>query len=541
MNQSRSTRRVLRYAVVVAFGAGVGACDQLTEPHPVQPPDAEHAGPGMALSRTSVSEMAVPVPPHSVGPPVGPGTVVHAAWPGAGGEREWIPLYTAGAKEVLEVVVDGKVKITTAPGLNSCATTDCLYFPAWAALLDGTSVGPMGVPLEDWHARPLSLELRFRHASGRIAFLGVPYGSDEVSAYIGRLGAGTLEVARVPFQCINGAPCFTFSGHQTVTVNVLREQAEELVLQCTAGSASARATPSSPGQITLTRGAEIRCAATGGSPSEIVSVSGWSFTGGGQTIPRTGPQRTDASWAGRMVVSGTISVTGAVGSGLPSPARMQVTVEDRPGWAGTMRYPAAEPAPQLDVAGEVDWPPMPVRDSVGYDVWEKGGFGQYTYGIDWQGHLTSIGSGPNANWWYFTDAPDWLEPRVWISQFLDPAHPFYTSQHRARSGERAPQRYRDYCSANDMRTMASEVVAHEGQVGGSRVSHHEQKIDYVTRHDPGPVMERVVFYAANPTVPLKDIVHPELDKAYLTALQADDEAVVHAASNLFTPSCKLRY
>lgn len=497
----------------------------------------------MDWNRREVARAIVPVQSASDAPALG-GIEIVAWGPSAGNPTRWIPVYTRsrGDTSPLEIVASGGVEVKLARWGYTCAVEYCPYLPAWAVAFDGARAGPSGLRLPYEFARPLELQLRFRHANGGTTYFGFFGPSDalEASLYLPSLDEGTLEVARVPFHCIGAGPCFTFTGGQTLTVNVLERQ-EELVLECRTGSATTRGTPSSPGQARITRGGEIACAAISDSPGKTVTVREWSFSGGGQRIPRTGAQRTDASWAGKMVVSGSISVTGVVGEGQPGTASVQVTVADRPGWASSMPYPAAEPQPRVDVNGEEDWPAMPVRDSAGYDVWVSGGFGQYSYGIDWQGSLTSIGSGPNANWWYFSQPPGWLEPRVWISPFLAPDHPFYTSQHRRRSGERAPQRYGDYCSQSDMVTIAREVVAHEGQVGGPRISHHEHKVNYVGRNDPGPAMERVTFYAAGSTVPIQDLVGAELDAAYMTTLRADDQTVVHAARNLFTPTCKLRY
>jgi hypothetical protein len=425
-------------------------------------------------------------------------------------------------KHLLEVHLEGQVTITANPWAE-------VVQGSW---LDGATFGPGGLLPPPAYGYPNLLatwvyykpdntdEYRLMYVSPRSARgttqpLSFEYFTESPGEVIVYRNAAPL----LPYQYL------TLTGRHTVTVYATPlMESGELSVSC------------SPNKVL--RGARVECTAAVDGDDADWQVANWLFEADGVRITPAG--YTQKTWAGIMVRGGTVTVTAVVG-GETKTARTQVTVDERTDWAGRMPYPAAEPRPQLDVNLEADWPPMPVRDSAGYVVWVAGGFGQYTFGIDWQGHLTSVGSGPNANFWYFADPPGWLEPKVWISPFLDPAHPFYASQHARQARERAPQRYQDYCSSTNMQAIAREVVAHEGQVGGPRISHHEHKIVYVAQHDPGPAVERVVFYAAASTVSMNDVVGAELDKAYVDALRTDDKAVVHASSNLFTPTCKLRY
>ena len=66
-------------------------------------------------------------------------------------------------------------------------------------------------------------------------------------------------------------------------------------------------------------------------------------------------------------------------------------------------------------------------------------------------------------------------------------------------------------------------------------------MDYTTRHDPGPDVERVAFYLVESNASFGNIADAEVGKAYLDQLEASNEAAVHAKDNLYTVPCKVHY
>lgn len=83
--------------------------------------------------------------------------------------------------------------------------------------------------------------------------------------------------------------------------------------------------------ITLVRGSDISCAPQSDPEGTPVTVSGWQFKSATYTYPEDGDEPiTDPEWAGKMVMSGTITVTAKVGaSTTDQTASLTVTVTPR--------------------------------------------------------------------------------------------------------------------------------------------------------------------------------------------------------------------
>ena len=242
-----------------------------------------------------------------------------------------------------------------------------------------------------------------------------------------------------------------------------------------------------------------------------------------------------------MVKGGTVEVRGTIGTSPEDTATAGVHVVGRTDWAGKMIYPGSLPPPQVDAAGEENFPHSPVTVDVdGGDHWVDGALGKYTFGIAWRGYFSQVQTGPNKGWWYLKSPPLFQTPEVWLSTFLEPGDPFYEAQTGKSAGDRSPPRgYGGWCTKADMDKLKQEVLDHEGAISGPRLSHHEFNVEYFRKHDPGPEVEDVVFYLTDQNRRFSEVADSELGRALLDQVKAANDAAVHAKSNLYTVPCKV--
>jgi hypothetical protein len=152
-------------------------------------------------------------------------------------------------------------------------------------------------------------------------------------------------------------------------------------------------------KTTPERGEEITCAASAEPAGAALEVTEWTFEGEGSVIHPEAGEEHATTWAGRMVVSGTITVAGKVNGKEVAPATAEITVRPRQGF--TIRYPAL-PAVEWVGGDEDELPYPPLNTAPGSDA--HGVLGKFrevstSYALD-------EGSGPNAGWVYVPDPPD---------------------------------------------------------------------------------------------------------------------------------------
>jgi hypothetical protein len=221
----------------------------------------------------------------------------------------------------------------------------------------------------------------------------------------------------------------------------------------------------------VTRGQQATCTASAVPATATLAVTAWRFVGGGITIspPPGDAQNTATSWAGRMVVSGSVTVSASV-AGRPLTASATVTVNPR-GWRGAIAYPAVS-GPIATDSALLYPPPMPAPGVVQHGV-----LGKFTYPPVMATY--SDGSGPNEGWFY-VDLPVFpSQPVIYVNAGLYPGDPFYQAQ-TGGSG---------YCAQADMDVLRASVTQHEQ-------GHYDLESTYYTGDSFADRTEAVVLYEA---------------------------------------------
>jgi len=257
-------------------------------------------------------------------------------------------------------------------------------------------------------------------------------GRMQVQAYVEGQFAD-VRSKRAPGQCQNAANAFRATVSGTCSGNQ-----EAIKLTCD--------------KTTPNRGEEIKCTASAVPPGEDLIVSEWTFEGENSTIHPEAGEEHSLEWGGRMVVSGTISVTGTV-NGKALTVREAITVQSRPNWA--IAFPALPDTEWVGGPGtELPYPPPNTR--VGTE--SHGTLGKFSevppsYGLD-------EGSGPNQGWVYVPDPPVFGTLHLYLNRALRPTDPFYRLQNGDESG--GVHHYeRPICGPQFMARAAQETAAHE--------------------------------------------------------------------------------
>jgi hypothetical protein len=212
----------------------------------------------------------------------------------------------------------------------------------------------------------------------------------------------------------------------------------------------------------ITRGSTITCTVTGD------SVASWSFSAPGIQI--NGPAGTNP-WSGTMVMSGTVTATGAKLETLTA----SVTVNPRPNFS-TVTLPAAGLVANGSTVGSQTLPTLASPPDT-----SEGALGQSAYGTEYTFKPAAVTSGPNNGLIYITSVTDASSFGWELNPGLTNANdPFYLHQ-----GNCFPS----------VSTIVAAVKAHE--VGLPGPSHYSQAKDSLARNNPGTAAEVIVATNTN--------------------------------------------
>ncbi|HET6231931.1 MAG TPA: hypothetical protein VFE05_17800 [Longimicrobiaceae bacterium] len=334
-------------------------------------------------------------------------------------------------------------------GIKATPPTPPITWPAFCgsgAPYDGQTAGPRGFSALD---DAMWVQVWMQRPDGQMGRVGYYY---EGAAFRPEItGPGTIYVSRNGFTGYfeyNGVYVWNTSGTNIVSVEVLKPvdagcggaslnrsaggahldvaggacppppPSDSLVVECTGDKG--------PNQVT--RGQDLTCTARPVPAGAALEILGWSFQGGGgpEIKPEAGEEHA-ATWGGKMVVSGTISVSGTVDGHLHT-AQASVTVTPRSGFR--MHYPASPPESAWHWVGSF----APGDTILQYPVVirngkiEDGSFGK-SEGAYPQRPFIDEGSGPNDGWLFAGEPPTFKgEMSIWLNRAMLHDDPYYRAQ-----------------------------------------------------------------------------------------------------------------
>jgi hypothetical protein len=236
-----------------------------------------------------------------------------------------------------------------------------------------------------------------------------------------------------------------------------------------------------PDSVVIERGRDLDCVASSKPAGGTVSGEVWAFSDSlGHSIP--GPRGED-EWGGRMVVSGSISLTASVDGQSPSPSlTMRIHVSPRD-WHGKLQFPdTVVIQSQKDTV--LPYPPI-TRDSTELHDGDLGKFKE-------PGFLASIGSGdgPNAGWRFLAALPQFTgKSEIHLNAGLDPRDPFWSAQTGVRPGTVFTRN--NACGTDFMQRARREVRAHE-------IEHFNRAKTWYESPEAADRLEGMVKYGEQP-------------------------------------------
>ncbi|HST61802.1 MAG TPA: hypothetical protein VLK84_24090, partial [Longimicrobium sp.] len=360
------------------------------------------------------------------------------------------------------------------------------YFPGWAynpigsdpwvydaysqifPPVSGAGFVPLGInstrsdSLEIWFVKPVSnvslnvrpqrdFEITCYDEENRGVGSGFAPGiwSNDWTEYRGPLdgSAAPFFHVEVPGAGINR--CLMVSRGGSLDDFRFRRQRKDLVVECVGDL----------GKDRVTRGEELSCQAKTGSASDRIEIETWSFTGtDSRGQPYRFPEKEDGAvadnpWAGKMAISGTVTVKARVNGGERQEKSAVVTVvarewEDAPIEARVSKVTYAE----LPVRRRPPAYPTQVRDLGRTDfAWALLDFNQDVFA-----QISDYG--PNHYLVYFKRVPAEVIARVLVHPELETRGEFW----RRQASSQPASSTRPACVQGEFDRYIALVLAHEG-------------------------------------------------------------------------------
>lgn len=360
---------------------------------------------------------------------------VDIAWPGSG-VNQWLEDYW----------------------LRQSHTVTAVAIPEPLALAGPEVVAPGGTAT--FTASPSSSDLRLRDRNGQpSAFFWLWYPNDTTSVPP-KLNTPEIVCSGPLRATCQFAPkqsgrlrAQTFVEGALVEVDrVVRVQQQKLDLTCDVYS--------------VERGRSIQCSAAA-NPSGTLDSIRWQFVDSAGHAVRDSSG--SASWGGKMVIGGRISVTAILNNSLVADDTVIVV---RPRTWPRITVVAAD-------SGNGHLPAAPTRYGELADTHAP--YPMQPYATE------RVASGPNAGRWYLRTPITTVTANVHISDGFNPGTPFYAQQHSGID----PVTMNPFCARSQVSAVERGAREHEGLIASALTSHVEVYQRWFRTNAPQDVMESV--------------------------------------------------